>query len=121
MKNILGKKARGTAKKGNVMTPLTWMCGISEMALFYTATLNSNNWLGITSFILAALIIFFYGTMYVFYSIKDPDRLQSEEYNLYNQEMRLLIADDMGRPANLELTNSLKPPVLGNAIPTDVS
>ena len=89
MSKIQRRSARQGGKRGNVMTPLNWMCGVSETVLLPTAASNNDNWLGSACFFLALGIVCFYGTMYLFYSLVDRDRLQTEEYNLDAQEMRI--------------------------------
>ena len=71
--------------RGNVMTPLNWFTGITETILLPTATYNYSNWIGVGSFILALGIILYYGYMYHHWSMKDPDRLQTEGFNLVTQ------------------------------------
>jgi hypothetical protein len=89
MKRISGNRKYSHTWRGNVMTPLTWMTTIASGVVLTSASLNVNNWLGSCSFALAVLIIIFYGAMYIYYTIKDPDRLQSEHFNLESQEIRL--------------------------------
>ena len=73
----------------NAMTPLNWMCGISQSFLLPATTYNYSNWLGIVFFITFLAILIFYAYMYNFFAKNDPNRLQSEEYNLASQNIAL--------------------------------
>lgn len=89
MKNIFGRASSEAVKRGNVMTPLNWMCGLVEIVLIPTAATCWDNWLGKATFILAALLMVFYAVMFIFFAIRNPDRLQTEQYNLERHEMAL--------------------------------
>jgi hypothetical protein len=68
-------------KKGNIMTPLNWLAGIVTCSLFAIPKINN---IVIVSLIVALvfLVVFFYAGMYVYWSTNDPNRLQSEQYNI---------------------------------------
>jgi len=68
--------------KGSVMTPLNWMVSIVEGLLLSVGAFNHTNWFGISSFILAVLMVIFYCCVYLYFAKKDPDRLQTEKFNL---------------------------------------
>jgi hypothetical protein len=72
------------------MTPLNWLAGIVTSGLFAIPKINN---IVIISLIVALvfLVVFFYAGMYVYWSIKDPNRLQSEQYNIETKEMALRI------------------------------
>lgn len=85
-----GIKTNNLNKKGNIMTPLNWLAGTVTAALFAIPRLNNN--IIISSIVVLVFLVFiFYATMYVFWSIKDPNRLQSEQYNLETKEIALRI------------------------------
>tara|TARA_R110000868_G_scaffold7793_2_gene41097 strand:+ start:208 stop:552 length:345 start_codon:yes stop_codon:yes gene_type:complete len=88
--DIFRKKDNQYGKRGNVMTPLNWMCGICETLLCVLAYNHYHNWLGKSAFIVFFIILLFYAGMYIFYSIKDPNRLQTEEYNLESQRLAVI-------------------------------
>ena len=92
----------------NVMTPLNWMCVVSETILLPTGALNHDNWFGIGCFILASLIVVFYASMYLFFSIKSPSSLQTEDYNLSVEEMKLHINASSSEPIIVR-TNIIDP------------
>jgi heme/copper-type cytochrome/quinol oxidase subunit 2 len=81
----------GGVRTGSVMTPLNWMCGVSQAVLVPAGAVSHDNWLGIGCFCVAVFVILFYAAMYVFYSFRDPDRLQTEDFNIASEEMRLQV------------------------------
>lgn len=87
MKIGAGKHDITQYNRSNAMTPLNWMCGISQTILLPIATYNYSNWLGIASFIVFISILIFYGYIYNYFATRDPNRLQSEEYNLESQRI----------------------------------
>jgi len=68
--------------RGNAMTALNWFTGITESVLVPTTAINHANWVGVFCAFLVFFIIFFYAGIYIRWMIKDPDRLQTEGYNL---------------------------------------
>lgn len=87
----------GHGKKGNVMTPLNWFAGIVEPCLFGSSMImtavNPNSWLDSGLFVVGVALLVFYGFMYAYFAFTDPDRLQTEEYNLMHQELAAVQAD----------------------------
>ena len=73
--------------RGNVMTPITWFGGVFESALIPAAAYYHDTWVSIACIILASAMFLSYFGMYMYFAVKDPDRLQSEQYNLYQQEL----------------------------------
>lgn len=70
----------GINAKSTVMSPILWLFGIcfTGTGLLYWATSESIVlWFGL-AFISIVLIVIL--VMYVYFSIKDPDRLQSETF-----------------------------------------
>ena len=82
-------KGKQSYCKGNVMTPINWFGAVFESVLIPTAALNHSNWLGIACFILAVLFSIFYAYHYNYFAKNDPNRLQSEQYNLEQQALTL--------------------------------
>ena len=76
-------------RRGNIMTSLFWMCGLVEILLTVIVMNNINNWLGLSGFILAVVILIFYAGIFIYFAKTDPDRLQSEGYNLDSAILRL--------------------------------
>ncbi len=71
------------------MTPINWFGGVFETVLIPTAAFQHNNWVGVACIFLASFMFFAYLGIYIYFSIKDPNRLQSEEYNLYQRELSI--------------------------------
>lgn len=71
------------------MTPLGWMAGAFEALLIPTGSYNHDNWVGVVCFIFAGLVLLFYGGIYLHFAFRDPDRLQTEEFNLLSKELTL--------------------------------
>lgn len=105
MKIGAGKQDITQYNRANAMTPLNWMCGVSEFILLPTATYNYSNWLGIGSFITFLLILIFYGFMYHHFAKNDPNRLQSEEYNLESQRLAFAYDENKGIEAKNSSAN----------------
>jgi hypothetical protein len=80
----------GIYKKYNVMTPLSWMSGCFFISLIYAVSKNHNNWVGICSMLLIFMLAIGYFSIYIFFAKTSPDRLQTEYYNLAQQEINAL-------------------------------
>lgn len=91
----MAKAIKGTAKycKGNVMTPINWFGGAFVLVLIHTGASQHANWYGVVCFILATLVFLAYLSIYIYFIVKNPDRLQSEQFNLERQA--LLINNDI--------------------------
>jgi hypothetical protein len=73
----------------------------------------ADGWFRIAAFCIAALPVLTFVAIYVFFALKDPDKLQSESYQLQKRTLEL-IEDKSGpiavMPASLELiTNPAGP------------
>jgi hypothetical protein len=90
----------------NILTPLIWMCVISEPLLFSVGGYYSNSWYGIACFILATTIIIFYATMFIYFALNEPDRLQSEKFILYMNKMKINSSNLTNEAVNIEEFNS---------------
>jgi len=75
--------------RGNVMTPINWFGAVFETVLIPTAACQFDNWLGVGCFVLACLCFLFYSIIFACFAIKNPDRLQSEQFNLEQQALAL--------------------------------
>lgn len=73
----------------NILSPLTWLCAISQTLLFSLGGYYSNSWYGVACFILATFIILFYAIMFLFFALKEPDRLQSEKFILSMNQLKI--------------------------------
>lgn len=73
----------------NILSPLTWLCAISQTLLFSIGGYYSNSWYGIACFALATVIILFYAIMFLYFALHEPDRLQSEKFILSMNQLKL--------------------------------
>lgn len=64
------------------MMPINWFGGVFETVLIPTGAFQYDNWFGIACIVLAAAMFLTYLGIYIYFAITDPDRLQSEEFNL---------------------------------------
>lgn len=85
-------KNRCSAHKDNVMHSINWVVGIAEALLTITGATQYDNWYGKGCFIVACVLFIFYLGMFLYFAIRDPDRLQSESYNLEQKRMNYLKA-----------------------------
>ena len=96
--NDFGHRYRGFARgeggqvsgRSNVMSPLNWFVGIAETALMSGLILGQETWVKIVCAALVVGVLVFYGYVYHFFMKTNPDRLQTEQFNLISQEMTLL-------------------------------
>lgn len=77
-------------QKHNVMTPLNWGVGIAETALMSGVILSDDSFVKISCLFIVVVVLLFYGYVYHHFMKKDPDRLQTEDYNIRTQELTLL-------------------------------
>lgn len=77
----------GFHKVTTVMSPLSITLGVISSALIIGATQAPDIWLRAIFCILVVLVIVFYLCVYAYFAIKDPNRLQTEEYNLALQTL----------------------------------
>ena len=71
----------------SVLNPILWLCGIVVPCGLGAAFYLSGP-LAIVSIGLVAMTITFTLFMYAFFAVKDPQRLQSEDYNLQRQAIQ---------------------------------
>lgn len=85
-------KKFGQSERSSVMTPLNWFIGIVETILsvgLIGSSIVAISWLQVLLFCFMVLVVAFYAFVYVYFMIKDPDRLQTESYRLASQEIAL--------------------------------
>ena len=80
----------GRYQKHNVMTPLNWGVGIAETALMSGVILSKDTFVKVSCLIIVVAVLIFYGYAYNYFMKKDPNRLQTEDYNIRTQELTLL-------------------------------
>jgi len=104
----------GSYKKNNAMTPLNWGVGIAETALMSGVIASDDAFVKISCISIVIAVLLFYGYVYNHFMIKDPDRLQSEDYNIRTQELTLLHDEtDISAPilsveSNLPIVQSIE-------------
>ena len=83
--------SRSTAAgRQNAMVALNWFSGVTEFALV-SGLLGANAvWIQISCLALIVGVLAFYCYVYLYFMKHDPDRLQTEAYNLKRAEMSLL-------------------------------
>lgn len=83
------KGAVGT--RGNVMTPITWIAGVCETSLNvilgFSPTIDDDKWWAI--FYLVIGILAFWTLAYMFFAVRDPQRLQTEHFQLEHQRIKV--------------------------------
>jgi hypothetical protein len=99
----------------SVMTPLNKMIWVVELILGSCASgglvLHAPSWMLICFMCFMGFILLLYGGAYVFFMIKDPSRLQTEKYNLEQQEMGYMYSRREGMHENTILTIPKKDPI----------
>ena len=68
--------------KDNVMNPLKWTTISFESLLAVCAFLTNQLWMQIVCVVFMGIILIFYYGFYLYWMLKDPNRLQSEGFNL---------------------------------------
>jgi hypothetical protein len=92
---------------GNVMTPINWFGGVFETVLIPTGASQHDNWFGIACIVLAAAMFLAYLGIYIYFALTDPNRLQSEEFNLYQQELTVDHGEITVITSSHNITNAL--------------
>ncbi|WP_146117524.1 MULTISPECIES: hypothetical protein [unclassified Pseudomonas] len=93
-------------KVKSALNPVLWMCGLISAPTFGYGALNPNlpTWLIIIGS--APVIVALYS--YIFFMHRDPDRLQSEEFQI--QKRTIELAQQKGEPPsdprNLEIASN---------------
>jgi hypothetical protein len=79
----------GRLLRTNAMRPLNWFIGIAQTLLSGGLFAYPDFWVKIFCAVLIVCLLIFYGAVYVYFMVKNPDRLQSEQYNLEAKEISL--------------------------------
>lgn len=87
----IGQSVAERIRVRNIMNPTLWLCGISTPVFLFAGygfrddhpLRNLLIGVSIVPLVLAVLV-------YLYWTRREPDRLQSEEYQLQRQEMQLL-------------------------------
>lgn len=76
--------------KQNAMVSLGWFSGVAEVVLIAGILGTQETWVRIVCIFLFVAVLGFYAYVYHYFMKNDPDRLQTEGYNLLRHEMTLL-------------------------------
>jgi hypothetical protein len=79
-KNILSRSYANYS--GNVMQAISWVVGSVEAFLLIFSSTSSIFWVQVVSFFCAVALMGVYLGIYIYWMLHDPNRLQSEGYNL---------------------------------------
>lgn len=71
-----------SGNKKNVLTPLIWVLGILGVGLSFSCILFENAMLQIFMCVTFSIVFIIFLVAYWYFLIKDPDRLQSEKYEI---------------------------------------
>lgn len=85
----LGKSADTNYSRNNIMSPLNWFAFIADSCLVAGIIGSDDTFVKVICLIIFFLVSLFYGGVYIFFMLKDPDRLQTEEHNIKLKELTL--------------------------------
>lgn len=75
----------------SALNPILWLCGITITPILVAiSVIKKPIWLMVILLILIVLIVVIALFSFLYLLFKDPDKLQSEEYQLRKQEMELI-------------------------------
>jgi hypothetical protein len=114
LSSVLGIANRATSVRvRNILSPLLWLCAISSpLGLVGLLSTDPKFSTIFSILILAPLILSL--VAYVYFALRDPQRLQSEEYLLREAQIRLMSkAGEVKDPLELEPMNLDSPTLLG--------
>ena len=97
-----GKSSDTYGIRNNVMTPLNWFTGIAEVALMSGIIGSDTSFVKISCLIIFSALAIFYGSVYVYFMRKLPDRLQTEEYNVRIKELTLFQEGSLSEDSKVE-------------------
>jgi hypothetical protein len=106
-----------TRQKNNIMTPLNWLVGIVETILtsgLIGTSILHQLWLQVFLSILMTSIIVFYCKVYIYFMLRDPDRLQTESYRLASQEIALNVGNIKTADKLIPVNNTGVLPISGS-------
>lgn len=71
------------------MSPLTWVTSISAPFLFSGVIYSNDIFIKVALLSVFIVCLSFYLGVYTYFMCKDPDRLQSEDYNIIKKYLSL--------------------------------
>lgn len=101
LRHLLDRMGHSTRKKSHAMSPIIWLFAISISGLLSTLYLcpkEHTYWLIPSFSILVGFVLLLFTAAYVYWSLKEPDRLGSEEFIENN---RLLHCAEKSKDPNL--------------------
>lgn len=66
----------------NVMKPINWVVSFIELLFMSGVLFGPSFWIQILSAVLLVKVLLIYFGIYIYWMLSDPNRLQSEGYNL---------------------------------------
>ncbi len=67
-------------KQRSAMNPILWMLGILASAMVFTGCMSASEWLKMLIAVLFSVCVIAAIGIYIYFAIKSPDKLRSEEY-----------------------------------------
>lgn len=114
--NLFHRQSAGFGLKKNIMHPLVWMLGISFSTTIGLCAWGAPTWLLVCLAVFSGIILVANLAVYIFFMFMDPDRLQSEHYQLSKAE--LAIEDKNGRQVlNADNAELIEEPKAISALP----
>jgi hypothetical protein len=95
----------------NAMSSMLWICGLASSACFLAAcALSGKDGICVFLVIVGTIPFFVACGMFIYFAIKDPDRLHSEEFRIRYHVLKLTEMKGGRIPVNpLELTDIANP------------
>lgn len=85
------EKATKGLKVKSVLNPILWLCGIATPLCFGTAYFFGENIIIQISLIIVGFLPILTGCFsFLYFSFKDPDKLQSEDYQLKHETLQII-------------------------------
>ena len=92
--NWFNSMKNGNVSRSNVLTPLNWLIPLVELLLLGGCLKAEKSYIVIVCLCLMVILVLFYLCAYVYFALRDPDRLQSETYNIKMKEITLFTQGD---------------------------
>lgn len=105
LSNIL--KNNYTGYKQNAMVSISWVIGIVEVFFMQGLIWGPSLWIQISCLVMMVALLGFYCYSFRHFMLKDPDRLQSESYNIVKNIVNALTEDE--KEANLKIDENFIP------------
>jgi hypothetical protein len=109
------KNSRSAAERLHVrsaINPALWLCGIVSVPCFVFAYLTRETSLALPFFILGAVPVAVAAGGFIFFMLRDPRRLQSEDYQIRQEALDIIRtkgSDVVMLPSSLEAISNPAP------------